>query len=163
MAAYGLPSRVIADRLNLTEDELETLHGHEIELAKIEMNAKIGAALFRQAMRGSLSAIIFWLKTRAGWSERVHAPEEAPEKPPPEAPPPGGYAKIMLPCNARDYCYKSGPKQRLAAFKKIHEELIQEATRRGMDLNFHRPANVKLVPLQGLYGWAHKKRDGSED
>ena len=160
LAAYGFTHKQIAARVGLTEEELEQLYGHELKIACTEMKAKVAGQLFKQAMSGSLTAIIFWLKTRAGWSERRHQEPEAEVQ---ELETNKILINVEPRCNTRDRCYKSGPKERLAGLKTVHAKLLGEVKKRGMALDFARPDHVELVEMRGLYEWPHKKRDGSED
>lgn len=52
---------------------LPTLTKHfeeELESGRVEANAKVAKSLFNQATAGeNVTAMIFWLKTRAGWKE----------------------------------------------------------------------------------------------
>jgi TorA maturation chaperone TorD len=41
-----------------------------LDLAKAKANATIGGALFNKAKTGDTSAMIFWMKTQAGWREK---------------------------------------------------------------------------------------------
>jgi hypothetical protein len=34
-------------------------------------NASVGGALFNKATKGDTAAMIFWMKTRAGWREKL--------------------------------------------------------------------------------------------
>ena len=56
--------------LNIDEKTLRKYYRDELDLAKAKANATIGGALFNQAKSGDTSAMIFWMKTQAGWRER---------------------------------------------------------------------------------------------
>jgi type II secretory pathway component PulL len=56
--------------LGIDEKTLRKYYRDELDLAKAKANATIGGALFNQAKSGDTSAMIFWLKTQAGWRER---------------------------------------------------------------------------------------------
>jgi hypothetical protein len=52
---------------------LNTIRLHfaeEIANAKLKANAAIARKLYNEAVDGNITAMIFWLKTQAGWSER---------------------------------------------------------------------------------------------
>jgi hypothetical protein len=56
--------------LDIDEKTLRKYYRDELDLAKAKANATIGGALFNQAKSGDTSAMIFWMKTQAGWRER---------------------------------------------------------------------------------------------
>lgn len=52
--------------------DAKTLRKHyrdELDLAMAMANATIGGELFNKAKKGDTAAMIFWMKTRAGWRE----------------------------------------------------------------------------------------------
>ena len=62
-----------ADTARVLDIDEKTLRKHyrdELDLAKAKANATIGGALFNQAKSGDTAAMIFWMKTQAGWRER---------------------------------------------------------------------------------------------
>ena len=69
-ALVGTPQEVIADVLNIDPKTLRKYYRNELDLAKAKANAKIGGALFNKAIAGDTTAMIFWMKTQAGWRER---------------------------------------------------------------------------------------------
>src|SRR3954453_9997561 len=80
LAGYGLSRKEIARVLGI--DSVETLRKHfhdELTLGRLEAHSNVLRSLFRMAMSGNPAAIIFWLKTRARWSER--GPREEREAP----------------------------------------------------------------------------------
>jgi hypothetical protein len=61
---------MIADILDI---DLKTLRKHyrvELDQSLAKANAQIGGALFNKAKGGDTAAMIFWMKTQAGWKER---------------------------------------------------------------------------------------------
>ena len=69
-ATVGTTQAVIADILEI---DLKTLRKHyraELDQAKSKANATIGGALFNKAKGGDTAAMIFWMKTQAGWREK---------------------------------------------------------------------------------------------
>jgi hypothetical protein len=68
----------IARVLDIDEKTLRKYYRDELDLAKAKANATIGGALFNKAKTGDTSAMIFWMKTQAGWRE-TKEPEEAPD------------------------------------------------------------------------------------
>lgn len=81
MAAYGIPQADIAAVVNC---DLKTLRKHfraELDTAAAQANARVAAALFRKATGEgpqSVTAAIFWLKTRAGWIDRSAVEHSGP-------------------------------------------------------------------------------------
>jgi hypothetical protein len=66
----GTTQADIARVLDIDEKTLRKYYRDELDLAKAKANATIGGALFNQAKSGNTSAMIFWMKTQAGWRER---------------------------------------------------------------------------------------------
>lgn len=63
-----------ADIANLLEIDDKTLRKHyrkELDQSVAKANATIGGALFNKAKAGDTTAMIFWMKTRARWSEKT--------------------------------------------------------------------------------------------
>jgi len=65
----GTIQPVIARLLGITEKTLRKYYRDELDLAKAKANATIGGALFNKAKGGDTTAMIFWMKTQAGWKE----------------------------------------------------------------------------------------------
>lgn len=69
-------------------DTLVKHFGEELELGRIEANARVAATLYKMAVSGdSPASTFFWLKTRARWSEAPQQvaftdPEGNPVQPP---------------------------------------------------------------------------------
>jgi len=73
LAAYGIPQDEIAEVLGICPHTLRKHYSEVLRGAATEANAKVAENLFRTATgagRESVTAGIFWLKTRAGWRER---------------------------------------------------------------------------------------------
>jgi hypothetical protein len=79
LAGYGLAVADIACVLAIDEDELKATYAHELESSALKANARVAESLYRKAIgegRESVTAAIFWLKTRARWKEvSVHEHE----------------------------------------------------------------------------------------
>ncbi len=82
MIAYGTPQEVIADVLDIDPKTLRKHYAKEIRTATESANAKVAESLFKKATDSSLNsasvtAAIFWMKTRAKW-------RTTDDEPPPE-------------------------------------------------------------------------------
>jgi hypothetical protein len=84
MAGYGLSPADIAQVLDIDLPDLNASYAKELAGGHIKANAKVAESLYRKAIgegRESVTAAIFWLKTRARWKEvSVHEHIEAHEK-----------------------------------------------------------------------------------
>jgi hypothetical protein len=71
-AALGQPHEDIAQMLDICRNTLEKHLGEELRLGALRANLKVGSNLFKIAtadppLPGTVSAAIFWAKTRMGW------------------------------------------------------------------------------------------------
>jgi hypothetical protein len=75
LKCYGLTHPAIAHVIGVSQGTLEKWYKEELEHGKHKTNAMIAHRLFDVALRGegdsAVRAMIFWLKTRAGWSESL--------------------------------------------------------------------------------------------
>lgn len=72
LAGYGISPADIALVLAVDEQDLKTDYANELQSGHIKANARVAESLFRKATgegRESVTAAIFWLKTRARWKE----------------------------------------------------------------------------------------------
>jgi hypothetical protein len=72
MAGYGIPEADIARVLGIDPKTLRKHYRDELDTGHVRANARVAEALFRKATgdhRQSVTAAIFWLKTRARWKE----------------------------------------------------------------------------------------------
>jgi hypothetical protein len=72
MAAYGIPEEAIARVVAIDPKTLRQHYRDELDLGHVNANTKVARNLFTMATgtgREAVTAAIFWLKTRAGWSE----------------------------------------------------------------------------------------------
>jgi hypothetical protein len=79
-AAMGTTQEDIARLLKIDGKTLIKYYREELDLGLVAANAQIGGALFKKAMGGDTTAMIFWLKTRAGFKEAKHEPEKLDEE-----------------------------------------------------------------------------------
>ena len=85
LSGFGIPQDEIARLVGIDPKTLRFHYTDQIELGTIKATAKVAQNLFTMACkptREGLSAAIFWLKVRAGWSEYAPRPraEEVPGK-----------------------------------------------------------------------------------
>jgi hypothetical protein len=74
MAAYGIPEVEIARVLKIDPKTLRKHYRDELDTGATKATAKVAESLFRKAIGDgpqSVTAAIFWLKTRAQWKETV--------------------------------------------------------------------------------------------
>ncbi len=123
MAALGMDHALIAKRVGLTLAQLETAFCRELQIASLEMKAFVGASLFQNAVSGSVGAQIFWLKTRAGWSETVRREISGPQGAPIAIKLANTSAVVVLPCNQHNVCPRKTPERSIKILEKILMEL----------------------------------------
>ena len=68
-ATIGTPQEDVARIVGIDAKTLRKHYRDELDLAHAKANATIGGALFNKAKSGDTAAMIFWMKTRAGWRE----------------------------------------------------------------------------------------------
>ena len=74
MAAYGIPEADIARVLGIDPKTLRKHYRDELDTGSIKANSRMAENLYRKAMGDgpqSVTATIFWLKTRAQWKETM--------------------------------------------------------------------------------------------
>ena len=69
LAAVGIRHEDIAAKLGISADTLTKYYRQELDDGRVDANALVAKSLFEQAKAGNTAAMIFWLKTRAGWRE----------------------------------------------------------------------------------------------
>jgi hypothetical protein len=78
MAGYGVPEEGIARVLAVDAKTLRKHYREELDTGHFKATAKVAESLFRKATGDgaqSVTAAIFWLKTRGGWRETPQAHE----------------------------------------------------------------------------------------
>jgi DNA-binding XRE family transcriptional regulator len=93
MAAYGIPQDDIAKVIGISPKTLRRHYGEQLEKGSIEATAKVAEFLFKQATTTSVAAAMFWMKCRAGWSERVQVDHSGSVS---------GAVIVSLPSNGRE-------------------------------------------------------------
>ena len=70
LASVGTTQEHIAIYLDIDVKTLRKHYRRELDTALILANSNIAKSLYKNANEGNVTAQIFWLKTKGGWSER---------------------------------------------------------------------------------------------
>jgi hypothetical protein len=71
MSGFGVPQEEIATFFDIDPKTLRKHFRLELDKGGTEATAKVAQSLFRMATEGNnVAAAIFWMKARAGWSDR---------------------------------------------------------------------------------------------
>lgn len=71
LTSFGITAPEIAEYLDMSVDTLRKLYSREIAIANTNATHKVATRLYHKAVvQDDLKAQIFWLKTRARWSEK---------------------------------------------------------------------------------------------
>jgi hypothetical protein len=84
MAGYGIPQPDIAAVVGISPRTLRKYYAEELATATAKANAKVAETLYRKATNADITgptvtAAIFWLKTRAGWRETTSIEHSGPD------------------------------------------------------------------------------------
>jgi len=74
MAGYGIPELGIAKVIGVDPKTLRKHYRSELDLGHLKANSAVAQSLFKKATGDgpqSVTAAIFWAKTRMGWKETV--------------------------------------------------------------------------------------------
>jgi hypothetical protein len=72
----GTPQPTLAKVLGMSTETLTKYYREELDTAKAQANASIAGRLYKKAMDGDTTAMIFWLKTQARWRETIDISNE---------------------------------------------------------------------------------------
>lgn len=73
LSSYGTPQEQIAAYIGIDKKTLEKWYRRELDTATTRANAAVARSLYQQAVNGgNVTAMIFWLKTRARWRDVNH-------------------------------------------------------------------------------------------
>ena len=72
----GTPQPTLAKILGMATETMSKYYRDELDTAKAQANAQIAGRLYKKAMDGDTTAMIFWLKTRARWRETLDISNE---------------------------------------------------------------------------------------
>lgn len=71
LVSFGVIYEDIATYMGISHDTLTRKYKHELETSAVKANAAVANRLFNKAtVDNDLTAMIFWLKTRARWREK---------------------------------------------------------------------------------------------
>jgi len=80
-AACGLTQEQIANVLGIGETTLKKYFQEELSTSGLRANMAVAGALYNSAIKGNVTAQIFWCKTRLGWKEtsvtEINSPVQA--------------------------------------------------------------------------------------
>ena len=71
LSRVGTRHEDIALLCGFSEDTLAKYYSKELAKGRIEANAAVAGTLYEKAEQGDTQAMMFWLKTRAQWSEKI--------------------------------------------------------------------------------------------
>ena len=75
----GTTQETIASIIGIDPKTLRKHYRKELDQSKAKANATIGGALFNKAKSGDTTAMIFWMKTQAGWKETSVSEHTSPD------------------------------------------------------------------------------------
>lgn len=86
-AGAGMPPEEISLLLvpPVTVEQLQAEFSLELEMGPAKVNLEMTTGLLAAARKGNVTAMIYWTKSRMGWTERANAPSE--KLPPSESAP----------------------------------------------------------------------------
>lgn len=75
-AGFGVPedeilTLILRKGVPIAKNTLRKHFKTELESAHTRANLRVAQSLYNQAISGNTTAAIFWMKTRAGWREKV--------------------------------------------------------------------------------------------
>ena len=79
LAGFGLPQTQIAVLLGCDPKTLRKHFESELAVGDAKATAKIAQTLYNKAVGGDTASLIFWLKARAGWRERIVQEHTGPD------------------------------------------------------------------------------------
>jgi hypothetical protein len=77
-ATMGTDQETIADLLDIDSKTLRKHYRKELDHSVAKANAKMGGVLYNKALAGDTTAMIFWMKTRAGFREKQDEQKQPP-------------------------------------------------------------------------------------
>lgn len=71
MLSVGITQEQVAAYIGICVDTLVKHYADEIRKGSMNANVAVAKSLYKNAIKGNVSAQIFWCKTRLGWREKV--------------------------------------------------------------------------------------------
>lgn len=71
MSSYGVPQDEIALVLDVDKKTLRKYYRQELDTACAKANAQVAQRLYKKCLDGDTTSMIFWMKTRGKWSEKI--------------------------------------------------------------------------------------------
>lgn len=68
--ATGYTQKQIADQFGKSVDTLQNICRHELDHGKMEVNSRISAKIYEEAMKGNATLLIYWSKVHMGWIDK---------------------------------------------------------------------------------------------
>jgi hypothetical protein len=81
MSGYGVPEEGIAKAMQISPHTLRKYYRDELDHGMTKANSAVAQSLYKKALgegSSSVTACIFWLKTRCGWKEDAHGDKDMP-------------------------------------------------------------------------------------
>ncbi len=79
LAGFGMTHDQIALVMDISDETLRKYYKQELSIGTTKLNAQVAQNLFSIATskeKGAVAAAIFWMKTRARWTERIDISNE---------------------------------------------------------------------------------------
>jgi len=70
LAGFGITQEQISKVVKIGIKVLERDYREELDTGGTKATAKVAESLYKQATSGNVAAAIFWMKARAGWTEK---------------------------------------------------------------------------------------------
>lgn len=71
MSSFGITQEDISRVIGVDKKTLIKYYRDELDTATAKANAQVAGRLFQKCLDGDTASMIFWMKTRARWSEKI--------------------------------------------------------------------------------------------
>ena len=79
LSGLGLTNEQIASFMKISQPTLRKWAGERLEVGKAKALASVSSSLFSAIKKGNITAMIFYLKTQAGWKETERHEHTGPD------------------------------------------------------------------------------------